>query len=87
MSECKCGSENCCEEEQTVQEEKPMTADEIIAVCAHMSFNISSMLKGVDDILSESALFLSEKLLNRYDERKVGIQESDIEELKKRILG
>jgi hypothetical protein len=77
----KCTPDNC------VCDEPPMTHDELIAVSAHMAFNISTLLKEVDNRLSDEALALSEKLLSRYEERKVGLQESEIEDLKKRILG
>lgn len=68
-------------------EEKPMTNAEIIAVAAHMALNISSLLRDIDSTLAGEALGLSEKLLTRYDDRSVGLEEKDIEDMKKLIMG
>ena len=96
--EC-CGSGQCHDEESTeesccvtgqcgseVTPENPMTEDEILAVSAHMAYNLSSMLRVVDFELSEQVLKISEKLLNRYDNRIVGLKEDEMEDLMSLIL-
>lgn len=78
---------NCHTAEGCDCSEPPMTHAEIVAVAAHMSFNVSTLLRDIDNNLSDQALSLAEKLLSRYEEKKAGLHETDIEELKKRILG